>query len=101
MLLFVFVTNHRSHVFFSSSDWLIESLTSAVIGQMSLLWFRLDKRNKKLAIFNTDCKPHILLLSCPGRRLDDGAELDTSKAITPVSSLTAVDEGVVAVTWIP
>lgn len=30
--------------------------------------------------------------------LDVGAQLDTSKAITPVSSLTAVDEGVVAVT---
>ena len=46
-------------------------------------------------------KHNVLRLSCPCRRLDDGVELDTSRATTPVSNLTAVDEGVVAVTWIP
>ena len=30
-----------------------------------------------------------------------GRALETSTAITPASSLTAVEEGVVAVTWIP
>ena len=42
----------------------------------------------------------ILLLSCPGK-FGEGRALDTSRATTPVSSLTAVDDGVVAVTWIP
>ena len=58
---------------------------------------RLNEHNKKPAIFQSQIQ-NVLLLSLPDERLDVGALLDTSKATTPVSSLSAVDEGVVAVT---
>ena len=41
---------------------------------------------------------NLLRLSCPESGADEGALLDTSKATTPVSRRTAVDDGVVAVT---
>lgn len=62
-----------------------------------MIKFGLNEHNKKPAIFQSLIE-NVLLLSLPDERLDAGALLDTSKATTPVSSLSAVDEGVVAVT---
>ena len=52
-------------------------------------------RNSRWSVQN------LLRLSCPEIGADDGALLDTSNATTPVSRRTAVDDGVVAVTWMP
>lgn len=79
---------------------IIHRSSTTVSSETSLLWINIFQVYINLFIFNKFTE-YLLLLSWPGRRPDDGAELDTSNDTTPVSSLTAVDEGVVAVTWIP
>ena len=79
---------------------IIHRSSTTVSSETSLLWINIFQVYINLFIYNKFTE-YLLLLSWPGRRPDDGAELDTSNDTTPVSSLTAVDEGVVAVTWIP
>lgn len=79
---------------------IIHRSSTTVSSETSLLWINIFQVYINLLIYNKFTE-YLLLLSWPGRRPDDGAELDTSNDTTPVSSLTAVEEGVVAVTWIP
>lgn len=79
---------------------IIHRSSTTVSSETSLLWINIFQMYINLLIYNKFTE-YLLLLSWPGRRPDDGAELDTSNDTTPVSSLTAVEEGVVAVTWIP